>query len=125
MKGFPPPDKPYQIIREMELTGVAITSVETLAGQNHVICTGMVAAGGEALAIRFCLTHHRKSVRRFFRAVGIKQVPRVSQTWDIDPKGGGYFVRLDGHVTGEDNVPEGKSLTEALVMENVKMRPLF
>lgn len=103
MQFWPPPDTPYDEPVHTEVIGAVVMRVETSAKSSKVLFVTLFMSEGNLTLHRFLLPNHNRFVRDFFKAAGIKQVPRHTDRFDIN---GVFPIMFEGLVIGEDNVPE-------------------
>lgn len=106
---FPPPDEPYEAPEDVTLEPVAIVRCATSASSKNVIFVGSTplpdGEPGQMALVRFELPRHRKTVREFFKAGGIKEVPSIDRHWNVDG-GMPIMLHVEGQILGEDTIPE-------------------
>jgi hypothetical protein len=123
---WPPPDTPYQEPVMVEVEGTIVMRVETSAKSGQVLFVTILAAGGELILHRFQMPNHTRFVRDFFKAAGIKSVPRHTDRFEIN---GLFPITIEGEVIGEDSIPEeipkDQRPTKVFVMGKVNARRLL
>lgn len=106
---FPPADTPYEEPEDVTLEPVAIVRCATSRSSKTVIFVGSTplpgGEPGQMALVRFEIPRHRKTVREFFKAGGIREVPTLDRHWNVQG-GMPIMLRVEGQILGEDTIPE-------------------
>lgn len=101
---FPPPDTVYteEERKSVAVIGAAVSRVRF--GPKMAVFSVIVLENDRPIGFRFQVPTHKRLVRDFLRAGGLKETPAAGA---IDVTDGMFLVQFQGWVIGQDVVPEG------------------
>lgn len=108
----------------VEVEGAFIFRIEVDDDGTVTVMAAVEESEKHVTLFRFPAKPHQRSIRKWFRAAGIRDVPRTQ--WGGTVEGGMFYVNLSGTVVGTDDIPEGLEdrPDNMFVLENVTMRDL-